>query len=188
MRTRKRKEWFPKDCDFVCGKCGAKGDCGDRNSKDPIFWDEDEEKITCRKCGHQLTSKKELQEKLTIEEVQLYGFWLRFLSEHFIPCKQCQKRLGKIFDLLTKMSIDFCNPCCVRLRAYKNANDQPEFYFAMAFINPTELTSYKFEPCEDCQGKLWKLYSKKEMHIGNDEKPLVELWRKWHHIDELRNL
>jgi len=188
-KTRIRTEWIPRENNFICSDCNSKGGCGDNKqnaikNKLPFFWDERYKKIVCL-CGHWLESKEELEEQVDIKEIQQYGFWLRFMSEHFIPCDKCQERLNNVLTLQTKMMLDFDNPCCITLRAYKcEQNSLPEFTFILSFVSPTTTTSYRFHVCDDCQGKLWHLFSKKELHIGNDTKPLVELWRKWEIIDD----
>lgn len=125
-QIRERTIEVVKEEGFICGKCNAKGNCADTKDiaiKDEVafYWDKKEEKITCVKCGHQLTEKKELYDYIKVKEIQQYGFWLRFLSEHFVPCVDCQERIHK-------------------------------------------------------------LIISKEMHIGSEEKPPVELWRRWEGI------
>jgi Zn ribbon nucleic-acid-binding protein len=195
MRTRKRTIWVAKEDGFICGTCKAKGGCSDeKDSTEPFFWDDDAKKITCVKCGHQLTTKEELEDPLIIDEIQMYGFWLRFLSEHFIPCKTCQEKLDKVFSLsrLTKNirvnSLKLQSPHCITLHISKNERDLEEFMFMLGFASENPLLTLEFVPCDKCQGKLLKTFNSKEIHIGNDSKPLVELWRKWEHIDEYKNL
>jgi len=124
---RERTIEVVKEEGFICGKCGAKSEQLADSRDDAsikgidLYWDEKEQVIACRKCGHQLTSKKELYNYPKIKEIQQYGFWLRFLSEQFIPCPACQNRIHK-------------------------------------------------------------LIISKEMHIGSEDKPPVELWRRWEMI------
>lgn len=188
LRRRTKKIWVPRENSFICGACGVKGGCSDeKTSKKPFFWDEIARKITCVKCGHQLTTKKELEELLEVEEIQTYGFWIRFVSEHFIPCKKCQDRIDGIF-MVKKISLRMSNPNSVSLHVSRDSNDYIEFMFALGFAHPSPILNVEFRPCDKCQGKLLKLFNKSEMHIGNDTKPLVELWRKWYTIDEWKNL
>jgi len=177
-KTRKRTQWFPKEDGYICGTCKAKGDCSDeKNSTEPFFWDEEAKKITCVKCGHQLTTKEELEDKFIVEEIQRYGFWLRFASEHFIPCKNCQEVLHKaLFRRKAtwyinddKMGVDLA------ISTYGNI-----CYFSFRWIEP----ALYFTPCDNCIRKLRGIIKDKELHIGNDVKPPVELWRKWEHIEE----
>lgn len=195
MRTRKRNISVPREDNFVCRVCKAKGNCSDeKNSNEPFFWDEDAKKITCAKCGNQLTTKAELEETIIADEVQMYGFWLRFISEHFIPCKRCQKTLDTIFSISNVdknhrvHSIKLQSPQCITLDISRNERDLEEFTFNLGFIKENPLLSYEFTPCDKCQGKLLRLFNTKEIHIGNDSKPLVELWRKWEDIDEWNRL
>lgn len=184
-QIRTRKIWLVREENFICGTCKAKGGCSDeKNSTEPFFWDENARKITCVKCGHQLTTKQELEEQVEIKEIQQYGFWLRFMSKHFIPCDKCQEKLNEILTLQTGMPLEFGNPLCVSLYVYKIKKDVVGFYFVLSFVSPTPTTSYHFVPCNDCQGKLRKLFIEKELHIGNEIKPMIELWRKWEIVDE----
>jgi len=194
LKTRKRTISVPKEDNFICGKCSTRGSCDEKGSNTEFYWDEDEKKIICKKCGHRLTTEKELKDEILITEIQQYGFWLRFISEHFIPCKKCQEELDKIFNLMwTRLTeetpndctIDLGNPFCITLHILRNKNDLIEFRFTLAFVSPSPVDSYTFVPCdEECQGRLWRLFSEKEMHIGNDEKPLIELWRNWEYLEE----
>lgn len=128
MLERKRKLEVPKEENYTCKKCGKTTKKMAESKEDAlakgvnIYWDEVKGKILCT-CGHWLGEREELYDFPEITEVQQYGFWLRFLSEHFIPCKHCQEELDK-------------------------------------------------------------LLRNKELHIGNDEKPLVELWRRWEMKEE----
>jgi len=127
----------PKESGFICGKCGATGDCADDREHAlncpnkgqagfnfAFYWDKDageHGKIVCIKCNHWLETKKELETEIKVKEIQQYGFWLRFLSEHFIPCTNCQERIHE-------------------------------------------------------------LILQKETHLGSEDKPPVELWRRWEMI------
>ena len=83
-RTRVRKVWVAKE-EFACKKCGAEDI--------DIGYEEKEKILYCKKCGHKLTEKEELEEELIFNEIQQYGFWIRFVKEHFVPCKKCQDKL-----------------------------------------------------------------------------------------------
>jgi len=39
------------------------------------------------------------------KKVQCVGFWLRFVSEHFIPCKECQKKLLRIIRQASELHL-----------------------------------------------------------------------------------
>ena len=130
MLERKRKLEVPKEENFTCKKCGKTTMKMADNRDDAIikkvniYYDEKQGKILCT-CGHWLGEQEELYNYPEITEIQQYGFWLRFLSEHFIPC-----------------------------------------------VN--------------CQGKIHKLVVSKEMHIGSEDKPPVELWRRWEIISVVK--
>lgn len=134
--------------------------------------------LKCEHCGYALGTE-DVMEKIDIVEVQEYGFWLRFMSEHFIPCEKCQEELSNIFEKVEEQ-LDFNNPNCVSLHFWKNyEQNQVECSFTLSFVSPTPTSSYEYKPCKKCQKKILKKFSEKELHIGNDSKPLIELWRKW---------
>jgi len=183
MEIRTRKVWVYRDEKFWCSVCKAEGKLSDeKKSTDPFFWDEDAEKITCVKCGHQLTSKKELEEEVEIKETQEYGLYLRFVSERFNPCKVCQEAIHKQFKthpyrldygyIKNQQIIDL-------LRGWKESGGR--WTLRLRFLNSAE----DIEFCKECSKRLdMTIYEAKELHIGNDVKPMVELWRKWEIVDE----
>lgn len=176
-KTRTRYIWCAKEDGFICGKCGAIGGCGDdKNTKEKMFWDKDEEKITC-KCGHQLTTKNELEKKLKIREIHNYGFWLRFASAHFNLCEQCQDNLH---NLLMGSNLKFYDSNCITLTKRNG-----EWVFRLNFVRCQNLLNTKaFTVCKNCQFELGEIMIYNELHIGNDTKPMIELWRRWQIIDE----
>lgn len=177
-KIRTKDMWLPREDGFICGRCNAKGDCVDSLEYDLettiFYWDDKEQKIICRKCGKWLTDKTELEEKVKIREIQTYGFWLRFASEHFIPCNKCQ---DKLHNILTKNKMTFLNSKCITMMEFPK---KKHWIFILWFLE----TSQSFTPCKKCQPKILKKIDEKELHIGSDGKPLVELWRKWDIIDE----
>lgn len=196
LRTRKRTISVPREENFVCRICKAKGNCSDeKNNKDPFFWNKDEGKITCVECGNQLETKEELKEDLLITEIQQYGFWIRFLSEHFIPCKECQEKLDKL--LYEKTIWRTLNPdqplITMEIRFAEVEYDWQKddiLKFDLNFVFRLD-KSYKeggytetFVPCKRCVEEFKKLMINKEFHIGNDNKPLIEFWRSWEYLEE----
>jgi hypothetical protein len=105
-KIRKRTIHVPREGNYICGKCGVKGDCDDskedaKKNNEAFYWDEnagEHGKITCLKCNHWLETKEELEEPLEIVEIQQYGFWIRMAKENFIPCKECQDKLDKLLS------------------------------------------------------------------------------------------
>lgn len=181
-KTRVRTVSVPKEDGFICSKCGAKGDCGDSiKDKTPFYWDEKEKNIICKKCGRQLCKKSELEDELEVPEIQLYGFWLRFASEHFIPCEKCQDKLHK---MLMSRQVAFYEPECITLELLEKKK-KPVWQFLLRFIQCGALSNGEvFRPCDECQKELTTIWTTKKLHIGNDIKPMVELWRKWDIVDE----
>jgi len=176
MKERIKWTWLDKE-NLSCIKCKA--------GNDDIGWDENKKVLFCKKCGHKLTDKEELEERVPFVEVQQYGFWLRFISEHFIPCRKCQEELCGIFNDIPN-TLDLGNQNCITMHIWRNYDrSQLECSFTLSFVSPSPTSSYEYKPCEKCQKKILVNFSDKEIHIGNDNKPMVELWRKWE-VDDQR--
>lgn len=140
-----------------------------------LHWDSGPRKYHCFKCNESFSQKI----KVPIVEVQRYGFWLRFVSEHFIPCDECQENLDK---MINKYKIALYDPHCITIEEYPK-KDNWRFllrFFAVGSLSGKDI----FTPCKQCQSRILKNFDEKEIHIGNDNKPLVELWRKWDINDE----
>lgn len=186
-RLRVRKEWLVKE-EFSCVKCGAKDkdiSWNDKNSDHPAG--QPEEVLFCLKCGHKLTKKEELEEEIIFKEIQQYGFWLRgLMSEHFIPCEKCQDRLH---EMMMTMTVAFYTQDCITIETLKK-KDELVWQFRLRFLTCGGLSDKEvFKPCEKCQKKLRKLWEIKNLHIGSEIKPPVELWRKMNQIiPELDNI
>ena len=178
-KTRIRTEWLPKEDGFVCGKCKGTGKCADDKNKfladctAQFYWNEEQEKIIC-KCGRKLTTKEELEEQIDFKEIQQYGFWIRFMSDHFNPCVKCQ---DKIHTILMKSGAWYINnnKMDVDLTIF---GDQCYFSFKW-------LTAHtRFTPCPKCIKQLQTKIRTSELHIYNDTKPIIELWRRWDLIEK----
>lgn len=106
-------------------------------------------------------------------EIDQIGFYLRFAHTHFVPCKQCQKKLIKqlknaVWDLDAKRDD------IGLLRATENT-----FQFRIPFID-----GY-FVPCENCQKELEKTIFEADLTISNNDYiPPIELYRKCDEIDD----
>lgn len=186
-KIRKRTISVPREDGFICSICKAKGNCSDKkNSTDPFFWDEDIKKITCVNCGNRLTTKKELEEDLIVTEIQQYGFWLRFASEHFIPCRKCQDELHEMMMTETVAMNNQGNITIESLRMKPMIGDTRSriiWCLVLRFLT-CKIPDKIFRPCEKCQKRIQKIWKNKELHIGNETKPMVELWRKWDYIED----
>jgi len=186
-KIRKRTISIPREDGFICGNCGSKGQCGDSmsGSSDKFYWDEDEKKIICKKCGRRLTTKKELEEDIIITEIQQYGFWLRFASEHFIPCSKCQDELHEMMMTEAVAMNNQGNITIESLRMKPMIGDvQPRIIWCLVLRFLTcRMPDKIFRPCGKCQKRIQKIWANKELHIGNETKPMVELWRKWDDIE-----
>lgn len=180
-KTRIIKIWVPRENNFVCGECGARGDCGENEAYAmennlPFYWDDGEDCIMCRNA-HKLTTKEELEKQIPVKEIQQYGFWLRFVSEHFIPCDKCQ---DKLHEKLMNSQVAFYNNLYITLEKLKKG-----WQFILGFVQCGSLSKGEdWIPCDKCQKELQEIWEDKELHIGNDVKPMVELWRKWEIVDE----
>ena len=201
-KIRTRSIEVPKEKDYVCGKCSAKGDCADSyadaHKKHMVFyWDEtqgEHGKIICVKCGHWLETKEELYENLPVKEIQQYGFWIRFAKEHFIPCDICQDELHNLlFDKtiwttipedkeMIKLEIRFAED---KYRVDQKTEFKLNFVFKLDQSYRTGGYVATFRICGDCQHKLEEILLDEELCIGNkDTEPAIELWRKWEYMEE----
>lgn len=110
---------------------------------------------------------------------QQYGFWLRgFVSEHFIPCEKCQDRLH---EMMMTMTVAFYTQECITVETVPQ--EEMVWQFLLRFLTCGSLSNKEvFRPCNECQKKLRTLWETKELHIGNENKPPVELWRKMNQV------
>lgn len=165
-RRRIRKEWIIKE-EFSCKKCGA--------GNDDIEWNEKKQVLFCKKCGHELRAKNELEEQVDFKEIQTYGFWIRFIKEHFIPCDKCQDRLHRLLYRSGTWYINDGN-MGVDLAIFGG-----QCYFSVRWMQK----AVYFTPCPECAKKLKELVLYKKLCIGNKEtEPAIELWRKWELIEK----
>lgn len=174
-KTRIRTVSVPKEDNFWCSNCKATGACDDKESA-PFFYDEAQEEIVCRKCKNLLGKEEELNDKLRIKEIQVYGFWLRFASSHFNPCGKCQDKLH--ISLFEKSGTWYI---CDKNFAVNLTVFGGKCYFSFRWL---EKAMY-FTPCKDCDKKLRTIIRRSELHIYNDVKPVIELWRVWDHLEEI---
>lgn len=117
---------------------------------------------------------------------QQYGFWLRgFVSEHFIPCEKCQDRLHAILFEASSWNTT-CPPIELTVK-FVDKEKKERVGFALKFVwkymtireggwTPT------FYPCKKCAEKLKTTLLEKELHIGSEVKPPVELWRRMNQV------
>jgi len=182
LRRRIRSTWLTRD-DFVCGECGAKGDdigWNDRGSRHPKG--EPEDVLFCKKCGHELTSKDELEEQVNFVEKIEAGFFLRFFGKEFKLCEECQEILDKrVLEGFAELG----NQHCINLRQVLHRNEPNidvtlwEFHMYFTRYSQAEYSHEVFTPCQKCQKQLYYMWNNYEMHIGNDTKPMIEFYRRW---------
>lgn len=123
---------------------------------------------------------------------QQYGFWLRgFVSEHFIPCEKCQDELHNLlFNKTEWMTVPVEKEPVeleVKFREKHYRNEEIVrftlnfvFYYNKSYREGGYIQ--KFEPCDNCIAKLKKVMLVKELHIGSEIKPQIELWRKMNQL------
>jgi len=126
-------------------------------------------RFVCYKCAHRKTLQR-----------QRYGFWLRFLSEHFIPCEECQ---DKLHELINTNEVDFHKEYNSITLIISEKENKLKARFKLGFLWRDSI----FTPCKLCQKKIVELWQTNELHIGNDIKPMVELWRDWADVEEKGN-
>lgn len=116
-----------------------------------------------------LEGKEGIYVKSRGAEVERIAFWLRFIHDHFIPCKSCQKQIKNAFEH---------NPWRIA-KGTMNITMQGDMAGGFEFIIP--FIDYTFEPCEHCQKRLREIIRRtSEFTIGNkDYYPPIELWRKY---------
>lgn len=154
---------YKADATYVCGTCGE-----DFTLKGPHLWvipakatTSNRDMFICYECAEAKVIYR-----------QQYGFWLRgFASEHFVPCEKCQ---DKLHEMMMTMTVAFHTQDCITIETV-DVNDKIVWQFLLRFLTFIENV---FRPCEECQKKLQKIWETKELHIGNENKPPVELWRK----------
>lgn len=84
--------------------------------------------------------------------------------------------------MITSRKLAFYEPDCITLEEYPKKG---QWRFLLRFLACGALSEGEvFIPCKKCQGEILKKFDEKELHIGSDGKPLVELWRKWDIIEE----
>lgn len=52
-----------------------------------------------------LEGKEPMYVRSTMEKVEQYGFYLRFIQRHFIPCSECQIKLDKLIKNASHMNL-----------------------------------------------------------------------------------
>lgn len=159
---------YKANATYICGTCEK-----DFSPKGPHIWvvpsrvynEKKKTMFICDECA---------EAKVTYR--QEYGFWLRgFASEHFIPCEKCQ---DKLHEMMMTMTVAFYTQECITIETVE-ANGKIVWQFLLRFLTSNKQV---FRPCEECQKKLQKIWETKELHIGNENKPSVELWRKMNQV------
>jgi len=176
MKARVKEEWVCKE-EFSCIKCGRENTVGwnDKGSNHPLT--EPEGVLFCKRCGHELTTKEELEDLVYSIEVLQFGFFIRFIHDHFIPCGKCQGELEKILmGKIKQWEID--EPLRVELDYFG-----PKWRFRFPWIRTGQDAKdvNVVILCKKCSDVLEEgIINAKELHIGNkDLEPPIEVWRKW---------
>jgi len=109
-----------------------------------------------------------------IVEFLKYGFWLRFISEHFVPCTLCQEKLD---ELLRSNDWEISPETMNVVLSIKK--ESAVFYLKW-------IDNCCYVPCSECQKKIINLIRNisrqdaSNLHIGNkDYQPPIELWIDW---------
>ena len=133
------------------------------------IWEHKEGGYICYKCAESAVLYR-----------QQYGFWLRgLMSEHFIPCEECQ---DKLHEMMMTMTVAFHSQDCITIETLKKKG-KLEWQFLLRFLTCGSLSEKEvFKPCGKCQKKLHNLWETKELHIGSEIKPVVELWRRMNQV------
>lgn len=118
-----------------------------------------------------------------IQKLQ-YGFYMRIIHDHFIPCEKCQEKLEKILvGKIRQWNIED-KPLRVELDYFG-----PKWRFRFPWIRTgQEIKDVNVVIlCKECSKVLEEgIVNADEWTIGNkDYEPAIELWRRWD-IDDIR--
>lgn len=105
-------------------------------------------KLRKKKVVHEsLEGKKGIYHKSEGYYVETIGFWLRFLSKHFTPCKKCQRKLLDLFDLKkgNELHLGNNNEPLIELYHRYDLDDQSWKTIEKRVATPEEKTRLKHE-------------------------------------------
>lgn len=111
-------------------------------------------------------------------KVRQYGFYIRIIHNHFIPCDKCQDEFEKVLvEGIKNWYIEEGMPLKVELDHFIN---QWRFRFRWIGISQRTDTDVVLL-CKECSKNLeLGIVDAHEWTIGNkDYEPAIELWRKW---------
>lgn len=196
MKERIRYSWISKE-EFSCIKCGVGNDYigwNNKGSDHPVG--QPEGVLFCKKCGHELTKKEELEDYVPFVENLEYRFFLRFAKKDFIPCVKCQETIDRLFNnavvitlisgkvpeliLVNGMKVEQDGDKVI-LRVGEKTN-KVTYYFVLPFLYRTiRKDAMTYVPCDQCQEKLSKLLGNANWILGNKDydEPPIELNRRW---------
>jgi len=169
MREKIEKEWLLRE-DFECIKCGAKGkDIGWNDKGKGYTTGQPEEVLFCKKCGHELTTKEELENLVAFVKVSKYSFFLRFAKRDFTPCRHCQEKLRKVLgDCDIILGNKEYEPLIELSRKWEIDNEKQKKLEKGQII---EVNGLPFGRCERCKKERYlKSFIKRRLCFDCDKK------------------
>lgn len=164
---------YNKEENFKCPKCGTKTEelafnLNEGMQLKKIYYNDRTNKVICYNCGYTFQDK-DLIEKENIEEIETFGFYLRFISDNFIPCNECQEKIKKTFTEIETLAFNDKISIIAEITQWKNW----KFYIYHGRFE------HLYYPCQKCNNKLNEKFNNSELHLGNNIKDLVEFYRIW---------
>ena len=175
-KIKRKEEEYIKEENFVCPKCGVKtkelgNDLNEGMQLKKIYYNDTIDKVVCYNCGY-LFQHKDLVEKYFIEEIETFGFYLRFLGSHFVPCNECQDKIKKMLMEIKQFRFD------EKTTVIAEVENWIKWKFCICYYD-NDKYGISYYPCEKCNKKLNEIFENSELHIGNNIKDLVEFYRIW---------
>lgn len=173
---RSKEGTYSKQENFECPRCGTKTkelgiDLNEGIQLKKIYYNNMIDKIVCYNCDYRFQDK-DLIEKYSFEEIETFGFYLRFLSSHFVPCEECQDKIKKMLMDIKQFRFD------EKTTVIAEVENWNIWKFQICY-NDNDKYGISYYPCEKCNNKLNEIFENSELHIGNNIKDLVEFYRVW---------
>lgn len=117
--------------------------------------------------------------KSETKKIEQYGFFIRLIHEHFIPCQKCQLEIKTI--LQTKNLYFHRERNHVILSQFVSYEGKRTYEFELPFVAQEGLYPFTWKSCLKCQKEVAKLFDEADqITIGNkDYLEPVELWMKF---------
>lgn len=168
------KSEYHKEENFECPKCGKKTkelgkDLNEGMQLKKIYYNASTKKIICYNCGY-VFQKEDLIEEYIHEEIETFGFYLRFLNSRFVPCEECQDKIKKMLMEIKQFRFD------EKTTIIAEVLDWVKWKFNICYYDKYGISYY---PCEKCNKKLNEIFENSDLRIGNNVKDLVEFYRIW---------